>query len=815
MPVDFNRKLFSSRRLLFDYYLRGKLPDVQDISFETYIGIRSEHYCLPDHALKNARNAVFKDNSDSFVILFKKAILHLAQDNLELIGGAPYVKLGRLESWNSLLTVISPVPIISMLLAENDQTHQLLSDKRSVQRVFDIFYRSTLPSPRDVQLEKLMQREGGCDLHIHLNGTSEAAYFWQHALNSPKKFGMAIRDSLSDETLKEFYAEHGFPKSVQVERLIELASWIQERLSSFLFTDLRNEGSMERECVNLPSRGELLSALTNEEIRAGGRKRHSLASIIPGYSVHSDVALEALMLVKAFNELSGGCSLMLSYLLHIYLLIQSVVTRLVIQQVSQNGFDQFQKITNNQLRDVYEDKQTHERFRQLFGMYGEGVSYIEGRFSPKKTAQKNVELLNRVLKGYQSACEERERVNRCHQCLINNELPIAKTNHPDLRLVAHFIKRADTSVEDSCWHYALRRHNAGVAKALLKTFEEKEELCRHITGVDAAANELHTSPEVYAPIYNYFRAYGFSSFTYHVGEDFRHLLSGLRAVDEALEFLSLGSGDRIGHGTALGINPDLWKKGIGSTVWMPQGEWLDNLVWLHLICRKSPQLQRYVGVLRSEIEELLCSVYDPQEPIVLSAYEKAWQNRALDPFAGILDGDSKAVLLESEKSLVTGFKNKNKLAFDLLKKYHSSDWRRAYKVKIPVKIDDDNFAKTDLLRDVQDYLVEKLNRKNCLVEVMPTSNLRISFYSKYEEHHLFEWVDDTSARPSPKICIATDDPGIFSTNLRNELGIILEVLRRKYANGNANKPYEIIEELLQNASSYCFKKSPLTPFFER
>ena len=43
--------------------------------------------------------------------------------------------------------------------------------------------------------------------------------------------------------------------------------------------------------------------------------------------------------------------------------------------------------------------------------------------------------------------------------------------------------------------------------------------------------------------------------TVHAGEDFVHLLSCLRRLDDAVQYLCLEEGDRIGHGTALGLNP--------------------------------------------------------------------------------------------------------------------------------------------------------------------------------------------------------------------------------------------------------------------
>ena len=47
---------------------------------------------------------------------------------------------------------------------------------------------------------------------------------------------------------------------------------------------------------------------------------------------------------------------------------------------------------------------------------------------------------------------------------------------------------------------------------------------------------------------------GITHRSYHAGEDFHHILSGIRAMFDAIELLDLCEGDRIGHGTAMGIS---------------------------------------------------------------------------------------------------------------------------------------------------------------------------------------------------------------------------------------------------------------------
>ena len=66
--------------------------------------------------------------------------------------------------------------------------------------------------------------------------------------------------------------------------------------------------------------------------------------------------------------------------------------------------------------------------------------------------------------------------------------------------------------------------------------------------------------------------------TAHSGEDFVHLLTGLRNVDQTLGYFRLSEGDRIGHGLALGIHPKEWAQRAGRIPMMCE-ERLFDLVW--------------------------------------------------------------------------------------------------------------------------------------------------------------------------------------------------------------------------------------------
>ncbi|MCP4349235.1 MAG: hypothetical protein GY795_27460 [Desulfobacterales bacterium] len=134
-----------------------------------------------------------------------------------------------------------------------------------------------------------------------------------------------------------------------------------------------------------------------------------------------------------------------------------------------------------------------------------------------------------------------------------------------------------------CRHYHLRNKNSKRTRALLTLLREKPEFREYMVGVDAAANELHAPPEVYAPVFREFKRNGFTNFTFHVGEDYIHLISGIRAVYEAVIFLELNEKNRIGHATALGIPPEPWMKKSDRKIAIEKGEWLDNLVFAYML----------------------------------------------------------------------------------------------------------------------------------------------------------------------------------------------------------------------------------------
>ena len=151
---------------------------------------------------------------------------------------------------------------------------------------------------------------------------------------------------------------------------------------------------------------------------------------------------------------------------------------------------------------------------------------------------------------------------------------------PNLGIVYHFKKTDVHSPNDNgCWVPAdnsyptdgisiLRAQCTRFLRALRALLEETPFLSEYVVGIDAASQELKAEPWIYAPVYRFARSRENTlplnsstrmpmqslGLTYHVGEDYHHILTGLRHIDEVITYFGYKPGDRLGHATALHVD---------------------------------------------------------------------------------------------------------------------------------------------------------------------------------------------------------------------------------------------------------------------
>lgn len=805
-------------------YRRG---DPEKLREALALSLRNETPSIPDHQHRLRVEQAFGDARSLPNMLLRALGAGGAQERvhgLSLRQGRIYVDAPAFEDWQrEVIAYQSPVPLLAAFRLSEGLRQGLLGTEivgqgariSSVEQQLKEDLRATcLPGMHDPRLDDLLQQEcehngrhgvrGGrlVDAHIHINGSTEASVVWLHALTHPAFFCKEVRNSIKNNAKAHFFLHQLHTSEQEIFKDLRRAVYLRQSICCLLRCfqhGIPPEESSSKRDADAFSWAAIATRLRYADgdglFSSHPLRRHGW----------TELQCEGLFWLRALATLWQTSSPELAALLHFYLLLMHQFFRLLVQHPDQYGFDQFQYITLDGGREAVENNRVssfQRRFSQFCGMYGTELGLLEARFSPKDSVDKNCRTLRSLWLGYQKAMQEEHKAGRATY---------------DISLIAHFIKQAEKKEYTDIRHSRLRNETMCKAQALAATQrrlkKSEPELAQRLVGKDAASNELETPPEVFAPAFRYLKRHGITATTYHAGEDFTHVLCGMRAVYEAFYFLGMGSGDRIGHATAIGIDPEICGGDAFTDTFCPRGVWLDSLIWLTWMLHQHPQLadlRSQIPSFVADIERIYRDIYRDRCP-ELPALWAAWQLRTLDP--QILDRPDDAVAISedtrSELCLLERLKEHlgKQLFPEAVKEfrhYHAKDYRQTYDE--PISLSRSQQPSAELLRAVQDAIVQDLRDHRVAVEALPTSNVRISHYQWTKHHHLLRWLDPTNERPAPFVVLGTDDPGIFATTMRNEMSLILRRLNRMYP-GRSEKPYEIVNHLIRNGRSYSF---PLT-----
>ncbi|UGV41089.1 hypothetical protein J7W08_01910 [Methanococcoides orientis] len=354
-----------------------------------------------------------------------------------------------------------------------------------------------------------------------------------------------------------------------------------------------------------------------------------------------------------------------------------------------------------------------------------------------------------------------------------------------------------------------------------------------IRGIDIAGNENELAIEIFAPAIRMLRSSKQKSLadpykrvkiphlTVHAGEDYSHLISGLRNIDETVRFCEFKSGDRLGHALALGIDPFSWASS-QSVIYIPAVEHLDNLVWCHKhaidVSLRKPEFAGIIALIEKKIQLLSKYVYEKvKSPETLY---KAWELRRNCPLYALKlaePGQNQQADVWAP-DFTRGKKPNDKEAYKLWYKYlHTYHHKNQTKNSKPnahtivcIQVNSDGHNDIDfssdqpkdwiteqelhLFKAIQDYLIQKYDNIGIIVEACPSSNIYIGRFSGYEEHPIFRWYPPESKlleeegefnkyglRTGPiKVCVNTDDAGIFPTTIANEHRILKETAIKRF-----------------------------------
>ncbi len=387
--------------------------------------------------------------------------------------------------------------------------------------------------------------------------------------------------------------------------------------------------------------------------------------------------------------------------------------------------------------------------------------------------------------------------------------------------------------------YDADRHTGG-----FETFRNRRRLQERyidpallVTGLDVAGRELLTPPEVYAPAINYLRAEPKKKYfgayenglvvrgpgghrrlrlSVHAGEDFNHIVTGMRRVDETIRYYDMRAHDRLGHALAVGIDVRKWLERNGD-IYLSQLDLLDDLVWLQRQAEKaasgfpaalaiSKKYERWIVELGREIYGVPVTPHNLYAawklrrycPVETSSYRKSLHDPyietavvpedkrtgaressgsgALKPYelyhryhydAEVREKGEKAVIIRYE-SLATG------------RAAHRDPWQR---------ITDEDL---ELYAAIQDLMIQKIADRGIIIEANPSSNVYIAQLDGFDEHPVFRWhpvegLERESElynryglrKGNVKVCVNTDDPAIFVTTLYSEFKQLKSAALRK------------------------------------
>ncbi|MFO0591647.1 MAG: hypothetical protein U0441_29140 [Polyangiaceae bacterium] len=357
----------------------------------------------------------------------------------------------------------------------------------------------------------------------------------------------------------------------------------------------------------------------------------------------------------------------------------------------------------------------------------------------------------------------------------------------EVGLILHFLKSATHDgrpcaepnqhahgARFGAWFYQRRKEVIAIKTAL----DNDPRLLLLLRGVDVASSELSVPTWPLVPLFHRLReishrvadnlareepALGVRPLrvTCHAGEDYRRLVEGLRRVHELLDTRIVGAGDRIGHGLALGHDPELWARGAEVT-FQPLEDRLDDLLWeierytrgeidtdasrLAAVSAEALRLgkQMFGTTISKSVEDLLEARKLRHDSDVL--------RRLAYPFIRL-----SSIAVAGAQPLLLGYLTDQAV-------YHRG------RVPLPIRL---TSGELTFLKRAQRWLRTEIAKREITIESNPSSNFLIGDMLTLGEHPSFRLqplsgtTSDEMGPPLP-LSVNSDDPVSFATSLADE-----------------------------------------------
>ncbi len=790
-------------------------------------------------------------------------LVDLGDEVLTLQGEEPLCRFSQVLRWRELYHLFGQDMVVCAYLAYRDGRSGIRRERFA--------WPAVLPTDNGVLRQGL--ESGIAENHYHLNGSTQSfALAWCALMNDP----MAVEELPEGfSMLLQSVASRGPEDNVlSTGERLKVAALVRSILFRALHRDAflprDAEGRQEKFCSRDVFRDEYLRLFEPLPALAGQVKvlqqGYGMVFTLPeGETACLDYALgpEVFRAVEnsPYRVLAGERHFLYrcftacfrerftdfeQELFYLYLLLKTAFRGEMIQVNRQVGFQNFANYQDR--KDLaWQGPYRWEACRMALNapLEAEHVRFLEGRLTPGDTAEAMEERIRRYDLGKRFADEPFRPFPHLGGYEFDPELEAASFLGERHFYVVHFPKRGDEDpvklpvFSRQCRHEALREKTKGQALALAEGLSRSPYLCNRVRGIDACSNEVDCRPEVFATAFRFLRNFRPEEFgspgallpqpkhrlsvTYHAGEDFYDIADGLRAIDEAVDFLDFRRGDRIGHALALGVDPQIHYRTKAMNIILPKQNYLDNLVWLlyrgrELGVRIDPQ---QYGIMQRDALRLMREIYgrmDHHWSMTLQDYYCSMMLRGdapqlyetgafQEPQANGLQYDRWQVAPGAPGKELGPYRRDQDIAA-LYSQYHYGREEKiegAKAVNIPITAD-----YIELVRQVQEAMQRYLERRGIMIECNPSSNVLIGTIGEYGKHPIVRFnnaaLGDPDHRrecPQLHVCINTDDLGVFDTSLEFEYALLFRALgeqkdadgRRRYSDWDIYHYLRSIQEM--------------------
>ena len=696
----------------------------------------------------------------------------------------------------------------------------------------------------DQRLQDMINR-GLAENHYHLYGSTESFMLsWVYFMNRP--------ESIRKITSK--YFQIGLSRHSSFGNIDNVSSWETRIKTAACIRSMLFEKAVQRAKSDLWNQFLFFHATEDMSwfkkliavqrdaygcplLESDGRRYILDYCIFPGhYSINHNSAYRFLSgernflyqcFLRCFNHEFDEHE---SELFYAYLLIKNNFRQELIQLNKGIGFENFRQYQDKKDR-AYDGEAGYWQESLRLSVIGDTVENhvhkLECRITPKPSSARYLREFKELEK------ETREKGDAI------------------MGYVVHFVKENIENIEaeeELCAYsrprnWRTRKKIKVQARAISDYILKNDRGYRDIKGIDAANLEIHCRPEVFATEFRYLshlqkhkgtslNGQGKNSFqlrkTYHVGEDFLDIADGLRAVDEALLFLEMDDGCRLGHAMVLGVDPWDYYRLKGGRIVLRKQELLDDLVWILYGSNEMgvgiPSNGRFE--LERDALSLFEYIYDGTNatnmPDILRNCYEGWKLRGHHPnlFRCYPEASLSChkyryalqryehYMVQSDDHLCSLLGNQNAVKLTGYYHFNANVKRRGQ--------EPEDFIVPDWYVEVMDELQRAMRRKcaekGIVIECNPTSNYLIGVFKDYAKHPMFLFNNhhlDSSASEEPQLYITvnTDDKGVFDTSLSNEYALVLAAQRElRHSQGNYDDEaiYEYLEMIRRNGFTASF-----------